>query len=287
MSVREEILASLESVPQIPAAAARVLALCHDRDTGISEIMAALEVDPGLTAETLRLANTAYFAGPRSIATLRDAGVLFGINRIVQLVLAAAIFPIARRPVPGYDLGEGGLMDELVCVGVGAEELARVLDRTPPPHTFTAGLLHDIGKVAMGAFVADYSQQVTDLAFRKKLSFEKAEREIFGTDRCEVGAALLELWQLPEPVVDAVRWHMEPDRATCGHEAPDLVHMARHLAISCGIGLGMDGLHYTPSRTTVSRLGLQNYVVEKAMCRMMVAFEDVRRELNAIRAAQA
>jgi HD-like signal output (HDOD) protein len=283
MSMREAILSSLDSVPQIPAAAAQVLTLCQDPDTGIADIMQVLESDPGLTAETLRLANSAYFAGPRSIATLREAGVLFGTNRIAQLVLAAAIFPLARKPVPGYELEEGGLMDELVCVGVGAEELARVLERTPPAHAFTVGLLHDIGKVALGAFVADYADEVRALSFDRGLSFEAAESELFGTDRCEVGAALLEMWQLPQQVVDGVRWHMDPDHAVFGNEVPDLVHMARHLALTCGIGLGMEGLHYTPARTTLSRLNLNDFLLERVTARMLIAFEGVKAQLSAIR----
>ena len=83
MSVRDKVLQRIPEIPALPAAASRVLRLVQDPDVGIGAIMEVIEYDPVLTTEVLRLANTAYFAGPRSVATLRDAGVLFGTQRIL------------------------------------------------------------------------------------------------------------------------------------------------------------------------------------------------------------
>ncbi|HPU99219.1 MAG TPA: HDOD domain-containing protein, partial [Candidatus Hydrogenedentes bacterium] len=90
MNTRERIIEHIRKMPALPAAAGRVLTAARDPDAGIADIMKIIEADAGLTADILRLANSAFFAGPRKIGNLRDAGVLLGMNRIVELVLSSA-----------------------------------------------------------------------------------------------------------------------------------------------------------------------------------------------------
>ncbi len=151
MKTRDLVIQRIPEIPALPAAAARVLHLVQDPDIGIGAIMEAIEYDPVLTTEVLRLANTAYFAGPRTIGTLRDAGLLFGTDRILQLVLATSVFPIARQPLLGYDLPAGQLIRHSMAVAIGSEQMATLCGRPAPDHTFTAGLLSDIGKIVLGS----------------------------------------------------------------------------------------------------------------------------------------
>jgi HD-like signal output (HDOD) protein len=278
--LRREILATLDTVPKLPVAVTRVLALVNDPDSGVADVMSAVETDPGLTAETLRIANSAYFAGPRRIGSLKEAGVLLGLNRVMQLVLAAAVFPIGARPVPGYDLEQGALVDGMLAVAVGTEILSRELKRIPPSHAFTAGLLHDIGKLAMGNVVARCKQEIRDCALVEGLSYEQAERYILGIDRAEAGAALLLSWQLPDNVVTAVRWHLQPEQVTEEPYVTDLVHVSRLLATQCGLGLGQEGLNYKLSDTAYQRLGLNDDLTDRTTQGMVQAFKEIRAQFG-------
>jgi HD-like signal output (HDOD) protein len=279
--LRKDVLQNVEAVPQLPAAVARVLQLAQDPHSSIPQIMEALETDPGLTAEALRLANSAYFAGPRQIASLRDAGVLLGVSRITQLVLAAALFPIAAKPVAGYDLQQGALLDGLLGVAVGTEVLANVLGKIPPSYAFTAGLLHDIGKVAMGDVVVRCQREIRDCAMVEGMTYEKAERFVMGIDRAEAGAALLRSWSLPDNVVGVVRWHMQPDMAPEEDRyVADLVHIARIIATEAGLGVGSDGLQYAPSTGSIRRLGLTEDLEARAMRGLINAYKDIREQLG-------
>jgi len=279
-ALRQEILSNLNTVPKLPAAVTRVLSLVNDPDSSVADVMGAVETDPALTAETLRIANSAYFAGPRRIGSLKEAGVLLGLNRVMQLVLAAAVFPISTRPVPGYDLEQGALVDGMLAVAVGTEILARELKRIPPSHAFTAGLLHDIGKLAMGNVVARCRAEIRDCAMVEGISYEEAERMILGMDRAEAGAAMLLSWQLPENVVIAVRWHLQPEQVTEEPFVVDLVHVARLLATQCGIGLGQDGLQYTLSDVTRERLKLTDEVTDRTAAGMVKAFQEIRSQFG-------
>lgn len=272
---RDEILSHLSEIPSLPTSAIEVIRLVQTPDSSMGEIMAAIEYDPALTAEVLRLANSAYFAGPRSIATLREAGVLFGTARIMQLVMAAAVFPLARKPLRGYDLPAGRLLDHLAAVAVGAEKLAAELGEPVPTHTFTAGLLHDIGKIALGTFVEVDVEPIQRFALEEQVAFEKAEYAVLGIDHAEVGAELLRLWNLPPEIVDAVRWHQDPDEQGAGNLVIDLVHVADMLSIECGLGVGVDGLRYRPSEAVSTRRRLNARLLEQVTSAMLSEFQQI------------
>lgn len=104
MTQRNLILSAATEIESLPIAASQVLQLAQDQDSDMRDIALVVEADPGLTADFLRLANSAYFAGPRRISSLQEAGVLFGLARIQQLVMASALFPIAGKELKGYDL---------------------------------------------------------------------------------------------------------------------------------------------------------------------------------------
>ena len=276
MTTRELVIRHIKEMPALPAAAGRVLTAARDPDAGIADVMKIIEADPGLTADILRLANSAFFAGPRKVGNLRDAGVLLGMNRIVELVLSSAIVPLAKGPVPGYDLGEGKLLEHMFATGIGTEELSRALGSPPPLNAFTAGLLHGVGKLALGGIVADKVAEIKRQVEIHQVSFDKAEEMVLGISYPEAGAILLEYWNLPEELCLAVRWHREPDKAPGDRRLCDLVHAASVIALECGLGLGEDGLLYTVCPGTVERLKLREEVIEKTGAAIVEKLEDLR-----------
>jgi len=282
MSRREAILLAIESAPALPTAVTEVLACVQDPATGVAEVMALVEQDVALTAEMLRLANSAYFAGPRSISSLRDAGVTLGLNRVLQLVLATAVFPVVRQPIRGYDLPPGQLLEHSVAVAVGAETLARKLGIVAPSHTFTAGLLHDIGKIVLGTFLEVDAGPIRERALADRISFDGAERAVLGVDHGEAGALLLENWGIPAAVVDVVRWHHDPEGHGGDKRVVDLVHVADLLTVQCGVGLGVDGLVYRPCVASLARLGLDQKGAEAVACSLYLDFRNLREHLPVV-----
>lgn len=276
MSNREEILAKVRAVPAIPSAATKVIDLLKDPEVEISELTQVIEFEPGLTSNVLRLANSAYFAGPHSIGSLKDAIIRLGMNRIFQLVITSAIAPMTRMATRGYDLPAGELLEHSVGVAIGAEQLAKALGRRPPPTAFTAGLLHDLGKILLGTFVEVDVKPITELAFRENISFEVAEFTVLGIDHAEAGAALLEFWGLPQDIIEAVRWHHDPDRIEGDTFVADLVHVADALALSSGLGAGVDGLNYRASDAVMARLKVDTDTAEAVVCNILEGIDGLR-----------
>ncbi len=276
MNEREQILAVIREIPALPAQAIKVLQLAQNPEIGVSELMAAVEFDPALTSNILRLVNSAFFAGPRKIGSLVEAGVLLGMRRVAQVVVSAAIMPYANRPVKGYDLPAGAMYEQMAAAAIGAELLARELSIPAPPYTFTAGLLHSIGKIVLGNFAEVDMERIRKIAFDEALSFELAEERVLGINHAEAGALLLKLWNLPEEIVAAARWHRHPDGYPGEKLLIDLVHVADNLTKECGIGIGLDGLHYTRSAGAVERLRLTPVLMERVCCLLIANIEDLK-----------
>ena len=102
------------------------------------------------------------------------------------------------------------------------------------------------------------AESIRELAHKNKMSFEKAEHRVLGIDHAEVGALLLEHWNLPEDLVDVVRWHHHPEHYPGKDtKAVYVVHVANVLCLMAGVGAGLDALSYKPSAYVMERLGLE------------------------------
>ena len=277
MSKRQEILAKVKEVEALPTGVRKAAQLLRDPQVDVGMLSRAIELDPGLTANLLRAANSSYFGGMRTFTSAREAIVRLGSQKVSQLVMASGVMPRMAVEVKGYGLAPGKLLEHAVTTGLAAEQLAETLSIKAPDHAFTAGLLSDVGKVVLGTFVGVDADPILDLAREQGLTFEEAERRVLGIDHAEVGAALLEHWELPESIIFVVRYRLRPDEAPTIDLALDLVHLADVLAKTTGLGLGIDGLNYQPSEAVIRRLGMSTAVLDKAMVRIMENMDELRR----------
>lgn len=276
MSIKEDILEKVRAVPSIPTSAVQVVELANNPDANIPELRRLVELDPGLTANVLRLANSAYFGGVGTIDSIQEAIVRLGMKRVFHLALSSAVAPLEQPPIRGYDLPPGGLLRHCVCTAIAAEELGHVLELDPPEQTFTAGLLHDVGKIVLGTFLEVDAQPIMKLAYEEEVSFEEAERRILGTDHPEVGALLLQEWNIPAGMVQVVRWHHEPERFEGDNRLVlDLVHIADELARMIGAGTGLDGLNYTISEDVLKRLKVTTRTAEDVVSKVVTDLEEL------------
>lgn len=265
MNKREEIIAKALSIPGLSLSVQQVLKLINDPDADATKLTRAIEIDPGLTANILRMANSAFFGAPGSISTVKEAVVRIGMQRVFQMAIAADVAPRTKGEVKGYDLKPGELLEHSIAVGLAAEELAHVLGISAPSHAFTAGLLVNIGKTALGEFLEVDAAPILEKAYEELISFEKAEEEILGVSHTELGALLLESWQIPASICNVVRFRLRPEDSPVVDPALDLVHVGDIITKMTGIGMGVDGMHYTPSIVVFDRLGIKPGMLELVM----------------------
>ena len=275
MIQRQRIIARIQSGPTMPPATGEAIALFQSPNTEISELLSAIEYDPGLTSNLLRLSNSAYFGCRREISSVREAIVRLGTGTVLGLLIGSWSSTATQEAIEGYDLPAGALWERSVAVGVGVDLLAEEIGLGKWPYAFTAGLLHDIGKLVLGAFVEVDAVAIVELAYEQEIPFDQAEREILGIDHAEVGAMLLQKWGLPERLSDACRWHHRPDEYRGEAPVVDLIHVADFMCSGAGIGSGHDGLNYRSSASAMERLGVKTNTLEIVMCQMLEKTREV------------
>jgi putative nucleotidyltransferase with HDIG domain len=270
----KQISSLLKSFPSMPGAAVKLLALIDDPEINVGQIEKILRHDAGLTANLLKLANSAYFGIPSKVGSVRQAVLLLGLKRLIQMVIASCVSAIMDKPVPGYDLPPGELWRHSIAVTVAAEGLVKELDLEAAEEIFTAALLHDVGKLVLGEFVAgDFSE--IEKAVSQGVTFEAAEEMVLGTNHADIGARILNQWSLPPGIVNAVRWHHDPESADSTDTMLDIVHVANVLCLMIGVGVGRDGLRHQPSSVVVDRLGLASHHLEKVASQTMQWVEEL------------
>lgn len=270
----------VKSFPSMPAAALKLLTLLKDENTSNVQIEQILRYEPGLTANILKMTNSAFFGLPKKIGSIRQAVLLIGWKKLIQIVLASCVSAIIDKPVQGYDLSAGDLWRHCVAVSVASELLVKELKLPVPEEMFTAALLHDVGKMVLGRYVKEDIAQI-DGEEMQCLSFEQVERSMFGIDHAEIGADILRNWSFPPTMISAVRWHHDPDAAPKPSHLIDVVHVADVLCVMSGIGVGREGLQYRPSPTACERIGLTEEHLEKVASQTLQWANELAASLQA------
>src|SRR3989339_497853 len=206
-SSAKEITREIELFPAMPALCKFVSTHLNDPNVDFKMIAEELKYDPGMTANILKLANSAYFGAAGRVTSLQTAIARVGMKRMFQLVIASGFSKTLVKPLSGYNLRPEELLMHSVFVAVASEELARVTGIHPPDLLFTAGLLHDMGKVIMDKHVEKAVSIFSEKANKEQAFFDVLEKEILGMCHAEAGGTLLEQWKFPHELISAARFH--------------------------------------------------------------------------------
>ena len=227
----EELQSHAEALPSLPEVVNYLIRSLRDEGADVDTIAHHINADPAITARLLSAANSVGAGTSRRINSAREAFIVLGVNRIVNIILATAL-------IHHFDTG-GKSFDvrQLWRHSLGVASCARVLaDRCNinPDAAFTAGLLHDIGQLLMyTASPVDY-MRVLELRGNEALSIVAAERTIFGYDHAQAGQVLARNWNLPPEIEEAISAHHAPDEL--GAEMGNLIHVSEVLSHALDLG---------------------------------------------------
>ncbi|MCP4590015.1 MAG: HDOD domain-containing protein [bacterium] len=251
-----DILERVDSLAPLPNTAIKLMNVVHNPASTIDDIVDAIRYDQAVTTEVLKLCNSAYFGVSRQVTSLNDAMMCLGTVKVLQMVMAVHTNSMLSKAQHGYGLEPGMLWKHSVAVALGSAEVAQRMQLTNIGLPYTAGLLHDIGKVVLNEYVGEAFGEIVLRVREKKLSFVEAEREVLGFSHEQVGALLAEQWKLPDQIVRCVRYHHEPGEVDPPDPLIDTVYIADLICMLFGLGLGEDGLHYRADETVMQRNSL-------------------------------
>lgn len=261
----DTIVEAIDLLKPVSDVAGKVMALLADPDCGSSDLADIIRNEPALTANVLKLANSAYFGLPGKIGDAKQAIIYLGMNQVVELVLLVTCSTRYRGAHHGYGLNKGDLWRSAVAGGILAGDLAKAKGMKQGSLLFTAALLRDIGKVVLDQYVVAAMEQIQNRVADGAVAFTEAERLVLGFDHSQVGTMVSEKWQFPPPLQCIIRYHHTPLEANgCFLEA-SVVHMADCLCRKMEIGQGVDDPTYPEDERALRSLGLDDSAIQTIM----------------------
>ncbi len=230
-------------LPCSPSLLPRLIEVLEDNSSGTAEIEAIIQLDAALAASTLRLANSAFFAGSLPVENVTEAVLRLGLREIYRLAALALVNRWDSGSGTGAYRGDpGDFCRHSLCTALAAEVLAETTKQVEPPMAYTAGLVCDMGKLAVAHACQQFFPAIRAQQTLRGGSWIQAEREVLGYDHSQVGAQLLQTWRFPPLFVTAAEYGYMPAEAPA--EAQPLLahlHAAKYLATSFGPGVAEDG----------------------------------------------
>ena len=210
------LLGSLGTIPSLPGLYGQVMEALRSGQVGMADIGNLIARDMGMSAKVLQLVNSSFFGMPRHIAGVREAVVMLGGDVVKALVLVAEVFQeLSSNAAAVFPVDK--IQIHCVRTGAIAKEVARLegFGKDAIDNAVIASVLHDLGKLILMHHFSDEYRKVIETAQTKKLPLYEAENMVFGVGHAEVGAYILNLWGLPDDIIEAIAFHHRPMDCIC------------------------------------------------------------------------
>ena len=267
--IQPEIVEQIDQLPPMPHSVTEVMQLGGAEDCSPIDLANVVCKDPALAGRVLEFSNSSYFGLSREVTSVQRAVLLLGFEMVKNLVLSTFVHSTLQDGADGYAQTSASLWQH--SFGAATASMVLAVDVAPDlvDVAYTAGLMHDIGKVALATFVEERFQEVISSVEKRKQSFREAEREVLGTTHAEVGAIVAERWNLSPGLQDVIRHHHDPQDAEEEPELAALVNLADGICSILGVGAGLDATDCTLSEWSLQTLGLDQQTVEPVMGKVM------------------
>lgn len=261
-----EVISQLRTLPTWPLIHRRVAAMMENPQTSVRDVAAVINLDPVLTAQLLHTVDwrRSIFAG--KVPTVNKAISVMGFEAVRRLVVSQEV--LGDTHVSGVGTGQFDLRQlwiHSVATALAAQTLATHAGYADPDECYVAGLLHDIGKLAMLRLYPDRFRSVLADANRARNTFYFCEVDTGFPSHAVFGRLLLEHWALPPKLIEAVGLHHTPNLAETFPKVVGIIHMADIFARALGLGSGGDPYVPPPKPAGLSALGLRLTQIESVM----------------------
>ena len=213
----------------------RINEMITDSRASADQFANVIAHDPGLTARLLKLVNSSYYGLPSKVDTISRAFTIVGVHELTNLVnsiCAVKTFSKLSSEVTNMNT----FWRHGIYTGIAAHELAVQTNCINPERLFVAGLLHDVGSLAINRKFPEVAERTIAASEGNEQNLARLEKQEFGFDHAELGAMMFSNWHLPEATCKAIRYHHEPNAAADNAHEAGIVHVADALANASGTG---------------------------------------------------
>ena len=235
----DALLYQAERLPTLPEIPMRALALMDEPDPSLPEIGDLIAMDPVISARVVRLANSPVFGARSRVESIGTAVCRLGIREVRTLLVTISVIDALYAECEGLDLRE--VWRHAIGSAVIAKRLASDAGLGQPDAAYLAGLLHGIGDIFLALHFAKRFESAIATANPQRGGVGAALREEFKFSPVEICGRLLERWNIPAPVIEAVVYHDRPEEAPEQGELAEVVRAADRICRAYGIGFDYPG----------------------------------------------
>lgn len=261
----QSIIQNVEQLPSLPDVVSKIINMVNDPDVSFKHVADEIAKDQAITANILKLCNSAYFSKGKEISSIDRAIVILGLKEVKDIVVIATTKSVLNKVIVGYDLARGELWKHGVAVAMLAKKIATECNQKAIADiAFTGGIIHDVGKTVLALFVQSTFKDILNTVTEKSITFQEAEKVVMGFDHQQIGEQVAIKWKFPMVLQSIVRYHHEPMNAPDEHKIiVSIVHVANTLCLMAGIGIGSDGLYHELNYDAIKLLSLKDSELEK------------------------
>ena len=274
MALKYGLLRAIGELPIMPQVALKAQEVLADPDSSMRELVRVIEIDPAITVKVLKLANSAYYGLSGKVSSVQHAGTLLGYEVLGEVITIAAISEIMDKTLKGYGLDSGKLWYHSLSVAFGSKFIAGKAHPELETDGFTAGLLHDIGKVMLDQHVYDRKNAFEMLVRDSQETFLRAEKKILGFDHADIASEFCRKWNIPEVQTQAIKYHHNPSRSQ-DNELAYILHVADVIAVGSDLGTEFDDMLYQMDNGAIDLLGLDEIKVSNIMAEVVQSVERI------------
>ncbi|MEQ8253126.1 MAG: HDOD domain-containing protein [Smithellaceae bacterium] len=283
MKTVDRILKSISTLPAFPATGNKVAQLLRKPDYSVAEIANVIKLDPSITANILKMANSVYFGTRQKISTINDAVVHLGQKNLLRAIQTAGVSKYYKKGAGGYYDKATDLWEHSVAVALMSQIISMKITGEEDTTLYTAALLHDVGKIIMGEFVRDSLAKISALVSTQHVSFVEAEQFVIGINHAELGGKIAAYWNFPVEIREAISFHHRPDLLEKEEKMmPWIVYMADQACLMLGLGGGIDGLSYRAVDQVLKKFNLRMKDLEMSMVLLTDDLNRARELINIV-----
>ncbi len=269
----DQYIDGIQTLPPTPTLMVKLLALFREPDRDIDQVVELISHDPALTAEVLKNCNSAFYGSDQPVADLFEAVMRLGFYEVYRFVLAMLGSRAMSVPEAAAGIDVALLWEHSLATAVAAGVLARELGEAEG-EAFTAGLLHDVGKIVLATREKGKYALLTQKAGGRGWGLVGAEKGFLGFDPAEIGAHLLARWGLPRNVNVAILHHHGLAGAEPFERLAAVVFLANEMA-----RLAKSGTPVTPDawQSSADAMALLQFTPDRVSTLMDQVHDGLRR----------
>jgi HD-like signal output (HDOD) protein len=267
----------VSDLPAMPQTVFKAQELMSSSQAGMKQLAQVIETDQAIVARMLRFANSTYYGLSGKVSSVRHAATLLGNLKVGELITMAGSSTVIANTLEGYGLESGALWLHSLAVAFGARIVVSRKNPDLAGDAFTAGLLHDAGKMILGQYILEKRAKFQGIIRNGEQTFLEIEEKLLGFDHSEIMSAVCKNWNIPANLANAIQYHHCPSRTPESIFAY-AVHLADAIAIMSGVGTGIDGMLYHLDEATLDFFDLSDDDIIKVMCEGVESVQKVEEE---------